>query len=185
MRNPQLDPRAFAGNLLREEEMVPELLEDVLTTAASVTSSDLWERARKAKRRFVEAPFAMLVASKELGRADGPSETLLKGAIDLVFEEDGVWHIVDWKSDVVGDSLAVLVAHYAPQIIHYRWAWETLTKQPAKAALYFMDTGELVWLGEEERETEKRNSLKVNRASGSSGEQPEGAAPRQGSLFDE
>src|SRR5450631_2079500 len=48
MRNPQLDPRTFAGNLLREEEMAPELLEDVLTTAASVTSSELWERARKA-----------------------------------------------------------------------------------------------------------------------------------------
>ncbi len=82
----------------------------------------------------------------------GPQETLLKGAIDLVFEEDGVWHIVDWKSDAVGDNLAALVAHYAPQIEHYRKAWEALTKQRAVAGLYFMDNGHLDWLEEEKRE---------------------------------
>jgi ATP-dependent exoDNAse (exonuclease V) beta subunit len=53
---------------------------------------------------------------------------------------------VDWKSDVVGDNLAALVQHYAPQVAHYRKAWEALTKQPAKAGLYFMDTGHLEWL---------------------------------------
>jgi ATP-dependent exoDNAse (exonuclease V) beta subunit len=99
-----------------------------------------------AKRRFVEAPFAMMVPSAGLGVTGGPEVTLLKGAIDLVFEEDGVWHIVDWKSDAVGDNLAALVAHYAPQIAHYRKAWEALTKQRAVAGLYFMDNGHLEWL---------------------------------------
>ncbi len=47
-----------------------------------------------------------------------------------------------------------LVAHYAPQVAHYRRAWETLTGQKAKAGLFFMDTGELVWL-EEKRGKEK------------------------------
>ena len=88
----------------------------------------------------------MMVPSAELGVSGGPEETLLKGAIDLVFEEDGVWHIVDWKSDAVGDNLAALVAHYAPQIAHYRKAWEALTKQRAVAGLYFMDNGHLEWL---------------------------------------
>ena len=115
----------------------------------------------------------MVVPSKGLGRTDGPAETLLKGAIDLVFEEDGVWYIVDWKSDVVGDGLAGLVAHYAPQVRHYRRAWETLTKQNAKAGLFFMDTGHLEWLGEEGKGGEEI-SLKVKRD-----------APRQGSLFGE
>ena len=160
MRTPGLELRPVAENLLREEELGPELLDEVLRVAASVTSSELWARARVAKRRFVEAPFAMMVPSAELGVSGGPEETLLKGAIDLVFEEDGVWHIVDWKSDAVGDNLAALVAHYAPQVAHYRKAWEALTKQRAVAGLYFMDNGHLHWL-----------------------EKP--APLRQGSLFDE
>jgi ATP-dependent exoDNAse (exonuclease V) beta subunit len=167
---------------MREEEVAPELLGEVLRVAASVTSSELWGRARKAKRRFVETPFAMLVPSKELGITDGPSETLLKGAIDLVFEEDGVWHVVDWKSDVVGDGLAALVAHYSPQVTHYRRAWEAFTKQPAKAGLYFMDTAQLHWL---EKETGREDSLKVKKPETTSGAAPEAPAPLQRSLFEE
>jgi ATP-dependent helicase/nuclease subunit A len=148
MRAPGLELRPFARNLLREEELGPELLDEALRVAASVTSSPLWARAEKAKRRYVEAPFAMMVPSAELGVSGGPEETLLKGAIDLVFEEEGVWHIVDWKSDVVGDNLAALAAHYAPQVEHYRKAWEALTKQRAVAGLYFMDNGHLEWLEE-------------------------------------
>jgi ATP-dependent exoDNAse (exonuclease V) beta subunit len=149
MRTPDLLLRPVAENLLREEDLGPELLDEVLRVAASVTSSPLWARARKAPRRFVEAPFAMMVPSAELGVSGGPEETLLKGAIDLVFEEDGVWHIVDWKSDAVGDNLTALVAHYAPQIAHYRKAWEALTRQRAVAGIYFMDNGHLEWLKDE------------------------------------
>ena len=160
MRTPGLALRPVAENLLREEELGSELLDEALRVAASVTSSPLWTRAMKAARRFVEVPFAMMVPSAQLGVTDGPEQTLLKGAIDLAFEEGGMWHIVDWKSDAVGDNLAALVAHYAPQIAHYRRAWEALTKQRTVAGLYFMDNGHLHWL-----------------------EKP--AAPRQGSLFDE
>jgi len=176
MRSPQIALEPLAENLLREEEVAPDLLGEVLRVAASVTASDLWARALKASRRYVEVPFEMVVPSKDLGIAGGPAETLLKGAMDLVFEEDGVWHIVDWKSDVVGDGLPGLVAHYAPQVAHYRRAWEALTKRPARAGLFFMDTGELVWLGDEEKEEEIEEKI-PSRARGN--------APRQGSLFDE
>ena len=172
MRTPGLALGPVAENLLREEELGPELLDEVLRVATSVTSSPLWARARKAKRRFVEAPFAMMVPSAELGVSDGPEETLLKGAIDLLFEEEGVWHIVDWKSDAVGDNLAALVAHYAPQIAHYRKAWESLTKQRAVAGLYFMDNGHLEWLEERGRE----DSLKGVRGAGAA--EPEAGAPQ-------
>jgi len=186
MRNPGLELRPLAQNLMREEEVAPDFLGEVLRVAVSVTKSELWARALKAKRRYVEVPFEMIVPSKDLGRPDGPAETLLKGAIDLVFEEDGVWHIVDWKSDAVGDGFAALVAHYAPQVAHYRRAWETLTGQKAKAGLFFMDTGELVWLGEERKEKEEeKTSLKVNQTNSIAEGRREGATPRQGSLFDE
>ena len=170
MRSPGVDLPGLASNLMREEEVPADLLGEALRVAASVTTSDLWTRALKSPRRYVEVPFEMVVPSEDLGLGDGPAQTLLKGAMDLVFEENGVWHIVDWKSDVVGSSLAALVAHYAPQVSHYRRAWEALTKQPAKAGLYFMDNGELVWLGEE---SEEKTSSKVKRS-----------ASRQGTLFD-
>ena len=130
MRTPGLDLRPLARNLMREEEVGSEPPRRRPPRRASPSRRPtLWARASTAARRFVEVPFEMLVPSKDLGLADGPAETLLKGAMDLVFEEDGVWHIVDWKSDVVGDGLAALVAHYAPQVEHYRRAWETLTGQ--------------------------------------------------------
>jgi ATP-dependent helicase/nuclease subunit A len=174
MRAPGTDLEALARNLMREEEVPPELLDDVVRVATSVTGSELWTRARAAARLFVEVPFEMLLPSKDLGLADEPPQTLVKGALDLVFEEGGVWHIVDWKSDVVDGGLGSLVAHYTPQVNHYRRAWEALTGQPAKAGLYFMDTGDLVWLEEKKDEEEKETASKVKRD-----------AARQGSLFDE
>ncbi|MEO8585913.1 MAG: UvrD-helicase domain-containing protein [Acidobacteriota bacterium] len=190
MRSPGLDMKPLARNLMREEEIESGLLDDVLRVVESVLGSELWARASGSAHRHVEVPFEMLVPSKELGLGEGPAETLLKGAMDLVFEEDGVWHIVDWKSDVVGDGLAGLVAHYAPQVRHYRRAWETLTKQKAKAGLFFMDTREIVWLGEEEtidreRGREEEISLKVKRADPAAEPRPDDAAPHQRSLFEE
>ncbi|MGE5715530.1 MAG: PD-(D/E)XK nuclease family protein, partial [Acidobacteriota bacterium] len=187
MRTPGLALRPVAENLLREEELGPELLDEVLRVAESVASSPLWARARAAKRKFVEAPFAMMVPSAELGASGGPEDTLLKGAIDLVFEEDGIWRIVDWKSDVVGENLRALVAHYTPQISHYRKAWEALTKQRAVAGLYFMDNGHLEWLkNEEETSEEKReDSLKEKETRRDSlkgvkgGATPEAGAPQE------
>lgn len=189
MRAPDTEARPYAANLLREEELGAGLLDDMMAVAASVTSSPLWERAQRASRRFVEVPFEMVVRSKELERAEGPAETLLKGAMDLVFEEDGVWHIVDWKSDVVGGNLSALVARYAPQVAHYRRAWETLTNKPARAGLFFMDNGHLEWLPEEtiEKQTSsKATTAPINGDAGSAeAEQRATHLPRQASLFDE
>jgi ATP-dependent exoDNAse (exonuclease V) beta subunit len=186
MRNPDAVLEPLAQNLLREEEVAPDLLGDLLRVAASVTASDLWARALRAPRRYVEVPFEMVVPSRELGLTEGPQETLLKGAMDLVFEEDGVWHIVDWKSDAVGDGLAALVAHYEPQVTHYRRAWEALARRPAKAGLFFMDTGQVVWLGEsDEAKGQDKITLKVDRPAGDVGARPDGSAPLQRSLFEE
>jgi ATP-dependent helicase/nuclease subunit A len=162
MRDEAPDLKILAGNLLRAEELPAELLADVLRVAASVTSSELWTRAKHASRRFVEVPFEILVPREELGISDGPADVLLKGAMDLVFEEKSEWLIVDWKSDAVGANLQGLIAHYAPQVRIYRAYWKRLARQPARAGLYFMDNGHLHWLEDQEE-----------------------IAPRQGSLFDE
>ncbi|HTY41927.1 MAG TPA: UvrD-helicase domain-containing protein [Thermoanaerobaculia bacterium] len=145
MRDPGLDLARHAANLLVAEERPPGELDDVLQTVDDVRRSPLWDRARAAKRRLVEVPFALEAPRAELGLAEGPDPVLLQGAIDLAFEEDDGWILVDYKSDTVSGNRDALVGFYTPQIAIYRRAWERLTGRPAKAGLYFVHTGELVW----------------------------------------
>ena len=146
MRDPSLDARAFAANLYAEEERAEDDLEEAVRLARAVCDSPLWRRALAAKRRLIEVPFALTVASAELGGTEGPNETLLTGAIDLLFEEDAGWTLVDYKSDRIDGNLAALSDWYGPQIRHYRRYWERLTGRPARAGLFFVETGQEVWL---------------------------------------
>ncbi len=145
MRDPSLDARAYAANLLADEERPAGDLEELVRTAEGVRASDLWKRASAAPRRLVEVPFALMARREELGLPDGPSETLLQGAIDLVFEENGTWTLVDYKSDTVGDKLDDLVAFYTPQIAIYRRYWERLTGSPTRAGLFFAEARQEAW----------------------------------------
>ena len=149
MRDDSLDVKAFAGNVLAEEGRPPQDLEEAVHLVEAVRRSPLWKRALLAKSRFVEVPFALTVPSAELGAAGDPAETLLTGALDLVFEEEDGWTIVDYKSDTIRDNLDEIVAFYRPQIAHYRRYWRRLTGRPTRAGLFFVSTGREVWLEEE------------------------------------
>jgi ATP-dependent helicase/nuclease subunit A len=148
MRNGSSDLELLAENLIREEGLEAAQREPILQVASGVLASDLWRRARNAERRLVEVPFTIAVPSSDLGLMEGPAETLLKGAIDLVFREGDTWLIVDYKSDAVGGNLEALVAHYAPQVRIYRRYWESITRQKARAGLFFLDTRDIRWVDE-------------------------------------
>ncbi len=145
MKDPALDLRLYAANLLVEEERPADEVDEAVRLVESVRGSGIWKRALAAKRRFTEIPFALMAAREDLGFSDGPSETLLQGAIDLVFEEDSGWTLVDYKSDTIAGNLDELVSFYSPQIEMYRRYWEKLTGQPTKAGLFFVQTGDEVW----------------------------------------
>ncbi len=138
--------RAYAANVLAEEGRQAEDLDEIVRLVEAVRASPLWKRALAAKSRMVEVPFALTVPSAELGMSGGPAETLLTGALDLVFEEEDGWKIVDYKSDTIAGNLDDLVAFYKPQIAHYRRYWQELTGRPTKAGLFFVSTGQEVWL---------------------------------------
>jgi ATP-dependent helicase/nuclease subunit A len=148
MRDPRVDLPAYAANLFAGEGRAPEDLEEAVAQARAVADSALWKRARAAKRRLVEVPFAVSVPSAELGLEDAPPSTILQGAIDLLFEEDAGWTLVDYKSDRVGGNRDALAAWYEPQIRLYRKYWKDLTGRPTRAGIYFIETGEEVWLPE-------------------------------------
>ncbi len=145
MRDPKLDLELHAANLLAAEERPAAELPEVLRVIEGVRASDLWKRALAASRRMAEVPFALEVPRAELGIVDGPDSVVLQGAIDLVFEEEGGWVLVDYKSDAVGGNRDALIAFYNPQIAIYRRSWERLTGRPTRAGLHFIDTGETVW----------------------------------------
>ena len=148
MRDGSLDVRAYAANVLAEEGRPPQDLEEAARLVEGVRASPLWKRALAARQRFVEVPFAVSVPSASLGDTQGPAETLLTGALDLVFEEEEGWRIVDYKSDTIAGNLDDLVAFYKPQIAHYRRYWQQLTGRPTRAGLFFVSTGQEVWLEE-------------------------------------
>jgi ATP-dependent helicase/nuclease subunit A len=146
MRDAGLDVRAFAANLLAEEERSPGDLEEAVRVVEGVRSSELWQRALSAKTRLVEVPFAVLADRAEVGLPDGPARTLLQGAIDLVFEEEDGWTLIDYKSDTVTSNLEDLVRYYTPQVAHYRRYWEMLTGRPTRAGLFFLHSGATEWV---------------------------------------
>jgi ATP-dependent helicase/nuclease subunit A len=147
MRDPSADVRAIASNLLAQEERPAGELDEVVRLAADVSKSPLWTRARAAKRTLVEVPFAIDVPREELGLTDGPARTVLQGAIDLVFEEDDGWVLVDYKSDAVTpENRAGLVAFYTPQVDTYRRYWRRLTGRPTRAGIFFAQTGDTEWI---------------------------------------
>jgi ATP-dependent helicase/nuclease subunit A len=146
MRDPRLDLRLHAANLLAAEERPPDELEEVLRVVEAVRGSALWKRAQAARRRLVEVPFALEVPRSDLGLDAGPDPVLLQGTIDLAFEEEDGWMLVDYKSDTASHGLDSLVRFYTPQVRIYRRYWEQLTGRPTRAGLYFISAEETVWL---------------------------------------
>ncbi len=145
LRRPSLDVELYARNLLKDEERDAAEVGDVLQLIAAVRRSPVWSRVLESEERYVEVPFAITVDSAEFG-LDGPARTLLHGAIDLVFRESDEWFVVDYKSDSTAGRLESLVEYYKPQVEHYARFWQQLTTQRTSAGLFFVDSGEMVWV---------------------------------------
>jgi ATP-dependent helicase/nuclease subunit A len=140
VRRPSLDVRAFAENLLKDEERDPVEVGEVLEVVRAVQGSPLWARIQNADERLVEVPFALMADVAPHG------ETLLHGVIDLVFREGATWYVVDYKTDSTLGRLDALVAYYRPQVEHYARFWSQLTGAETRAGLFFVDSAEAVWV---------------------------------------
>jgi ATP-dependent helicase/nuclease subunit A len=145
MKHPSTDLAQYAVNVLAEEDRPASDLADAVALARAVIGSPLWRRALGARRRLTEVPFALMAPSADLGLTGGPAETLLQGAIDLAFEEDSGWVLVDYKTDTIAGNFDELVAFYSRQIELYRRYWEKLTGRPTEAGLCFVSTRQEVW----------------------------------------
>ncbi len=64
-------------------------------------------------------------------RLEGEDTQLLQGVIDCVFEEDGAWILLDYKTDFIDDS-AAFIEKYTMQLNWYAKALQVITKRQVR-----------------------------------------------------
>ncbi|MBI5251173.1 MAG: UvrD-helicase domain-containing protein [Desulfomonile tiedjei] len=140
------DLAAIARSTLLEEgfDKPDSLVKDAVETVRSVMASSIWQRAKKSPKCMVEVPFE--IVEKTVDAVGKQIDTILRGAIDLVFLEDDKWVIVDYKTDSPPkDQLPALVELYRGQVRKYAEVWERMTGAKAsECGLYFAHYGEYI-----------------------------------------
>jgi len=133
MENPGADLQALARTALVEQGLDASLAQSAVNTVRAVMQAEIWQRAEASRRRLAEVPFEILLERQ------GSVPALVRGSIDLVFEESDGWVIVDYKTDSIpGGKPGALVDRYAPQVRLYADAWERITGEKVKEmGLYF------------------------------------------------
>ncbi len=126
-----------AESILAEQDLSPALAETAAAVVSAVLSSELWQRAKKSRKHLTEVPFEARLEGDE-----GPP-ALARGVIDLAFQEDDGWVLVDYKTDAAENTQG-LAKQYAPQLDLYARAWQESTSENVKEAdIYFVRTGKV------------------------------------------
>jgi ATP-dependent helicase/nuclease subunit A len=147
----------FCRMAAEEEEVEEKWLKHAVETVQKVTDSVLWKRCMTASQRYHEFSFMnsrQIAAKDENKRGQGGGfqdesvTTILRGVIDLVFEEEEGWVIVDFKTDRYEvKNEQQFVDFYKPQVRAYVEEWErTIGGKVKEAGLYFIDSNRYVSL---------------------------------------
>jgi ATP-dependent helicase/nuclease subunit A len=128
---------------LAEQGLDPAVAPAAVRVVEQVTSSDIWVRALDSNQWLVEVPFVTRVTAEQ---STTGLPTMLRGVIDLAFEEQDGWVIVDYKTDAVTEGrLQSLVDHYQGQVATYASVWQAMLGQQVKeSGLYFTSSGQYV-----------------------------------------
>lgn len=126
------DPEAELARLVRKAYLTPEQGEAVdLGKVRDFLTGPLGRRVLASRevereRRFTAVVPASLV---EPDRPDSGEEVILQGAIDCTFVEDGLLHIIDFKTDRVS-SMEELWERYGAQLRLYGAAMSAVDPRP-------------------------------------------------------
>ncbi len=107
------------------------------------TASPIAERMRKAMeagRLYRERQFVMGMKAGEINSSLRSEElVLIQGIIDVYFEEDNEWVLLDYKTDTVDepDGEEILVRRYGVQLDYYQKALEQLTGKRVKERIIY------------------------------------------------
>lgn len=132
-----------------EAVSVPKLV-DFLTGKAAFRMGE----AARAGKLYKEQPFVMGIPASRLGDGFPAEETvLIQGIIDVFFEEEDGFVVLDYKTDAVS-AAAELVKRYQVQLSYYSEALDQIfgyeagaDKKPVKERIiYSFKLGEEIWL---------------------------------------
>lgn len=125
--------RVLAAEELDDVADAEAIASDLRAMLISMHNGDLWRQIASSASIFRELDFSMDIAH---GR--------LRGQIDLLFEDAGGWHIVDYKSDRTStDDIPAHSLRYELQMLLYAVAAQRyLGSPPADATLYFLRSGQ-------------------------------------------
>lgn len=133
-----------------EQELLNEA-EAAIIDRGAVTAffaSVLGQRILRSSRVYREVPFNQVVSARDvLPDLENSGETmLLQGVIDLFFEEDGEYVLVDYKTDSMkGERPEDIIDRYRMQLKLYRDALETISGRRIKESyLYMFSTNKAV-----------------------------------------
>jgi len=129
--------------VLAEFGIAPSETDRAVRLVSTICATEIWQRAVKSTLVLTEVPFQVMWPPESLPFA----QTLLRGAIDLLFREPRGWVVVDYKTDQVDASQTIqrLVETYRPQVELYRDVWQYATGElVAESYLLFTSTKELV-----------------------------------------
>ena len=112
--------------------------------------SELGRRIMAADNMRREFRFSLLCPAESFFEGGEGEKVLLQGVVDCLIEEKGELTVIDYKTDRVrGSELAERAKSYAGQLRAYAIAVGRITGKPVKqCALYFLDSGETVFVDE-------------------------------------
>ncbi|MCC3358615.1 UvrD-helicase domain-containing protein [Bacillus sp. REN16] len=114
--------------------------------------SMIWAELQIADEVLTEVPFMLKIDAvdplyKFVENEDKAGTLFVSGIIDLVYKLNGVWKIVDYKTDRPKDieQLPELTKYYRTQIDFYQQIWERMTgEKVADKLLYFVTPNRIV-----------------------------------------
>lgn len=136
-----LDEERPAADSLRREA-----LEHLGTTGSHLSEADL-ERALLLTLAFWRSPLgggrALAHAVREAPFFFGQGDMLISGVMDLMWREEGVWHVVDYKTNALsGRPVAEMVSRYELQAAVYSLAALRAGAQVVLTDLLFLERPE-------------------------------------------
>ena len=143
MVQPEADLEQLARGALQEHGLDTDLVGTALETVSTVTGSEVWARAKRSQKTLVEVPFARCLPPEAM---DSKRPTVLRGVIDLAFQEPDGWVLVDYKTEqVTEENQSDVVEKYKGQVNLYAQCWEQLVEeQVSERGLFFTTTREYV-----------------------------------------
>ena len=117
---------------LSDERMIANALARARSTLKRLRASELWQTIIQADRRIHEVPYVHQPGN----------DTIERGVIDIIWEQDGRWYLVDFKTDRLSDLAAMeekIDKKYRKQVQRYIAAMQTVLGVTPEAWLCFLD----------------------------------------------